>query len=295
MRVMRIAALAALAVVALGAEPCEPAEDMSYLDNGIIRIGVDLTRGGSITYLADSGHPEVNVINSHDLGREVQQSYYSGPHPYGDPNPNWAGWGWNPIGAGDSYGNPADVLESSNDGATLYVKTLPRQWALDDVPCECTFEQWIQLDGNGAHIHFRLNNARSDQTEYPAQHQELPAVYSTDRFHRLLTYEGDAPGTGAPLTEIVNRGPPWAYFTGQERWAALVDDNGWGLGVFTPTAELFVGGLAGSPGAGDPTGPSTGYMSPLRTEAIRWDTVYDYDSWLILGWIDDIRAYVYQR
>lgn len=275
------------------AAECPSASSMSYLDNGVIRIGIDLDAGGSITYLADSGNPDVNLINSHDLGREVQQSYYSGPHPYGDPNPNWAGWGWNPIGAGDCYGNPSEVVETFNDGQTIYVKTIPKQWALDDVPCECTFESWITLDRNGAHLRYRLNNDRSDKTVYPPQHQELPAVYSTDRFYRLFTYNGGAPFTGAPLEQIVNSGPPWAYFSGTEHWAALIDDGDWGVGVYTPTSELIVGGFAGSPGRGDPAGSSTGYLAPLRTEAIAWDTVYEYESYLILGYVNDIRTYVY--
>ena len=62
----------------------------SYLDNGVIKIGVNLSKGGSITYLADSGTGQ-NIVNSADLERQVQQSYYSGPDdfdPYGNQNPN---------------------------------------------------------------------------------------------------------------------------------------------------------------------------------------------------------------
>ena len=62
------------------------AEQMSFLDNGTIRIGVDLDIGGTITFLARSNGGE-NLINSHDLGRQVQQSYYSGPHPFGKAHP----------------------------------------------------------------------------------------------------------------------------------------------------------------------------------------------------------------
>jgi hypothetical protein len=36
-----------------------------YVDNGIVRVGVDLTRGGSIGYLAASATPNYNVINCH--------------------------------------------------------------------------------------------------------------------------------------------------------------------------------------------------------------------------------------
>lgn len=274
---------------------CPPPPEMSYLDNGVVRIGVDLAKGGTITYLADAGHPDVNLVNSADLGREIQQSYYSGPQPFGDPHPSWPNWGWNPIGAGDCYGNPAEVIEHSNDGSTIYVKTIPMQWALDNVPCECTFEKWIELDQNAAQVHYRLNNDRSDTTVYPAMHQELPAAYTTDRFHRLFSYTGGAPFSGGPLVQIENSGPPWAYFEGTEKWAALVQDNDWGLGVYNPGAQQFVGGFHGTPGSGDPAGTSCGYLAPLRTEVITHDIVYDYTCYLILGYLADVRTFVYQH
>jgi len=272
---------------------CPPESDMSYIENGIIKVGVDLDKGGTITFLAEVNNLDVNLINSADLGRMIQQSYYSGPWPYGNPAPSWQGWGWNPIGAGDCYGNPSEVVDHANDGTTLYVKTIPKQWALDNVPCECVFEKWIELDGNAVSVRYKLTNNRSDTTVYPAGHQELPAVYTTDRFHRLFTYNGSSPFSWGPLTQVHNSGPPWDYFQGTEKWAALIDDNDWGLGVYNPGAQSFVAGFHGTPGDGDPAGGSCGYIAPLRTEVIYHDTVYEYSAYFILGYINDIRAYVY--
>src|SRR4051794_11278549 len=60
-----------LCAVATGFMPATAtAGRMSYLDNGTIRIGVDLDLGGSITHLSRSGGGE-NLINSHDLGRQI--------------------------------------------------------------------------------------------------------------------------------------------------------------------------------------------------------------------------------
>ncbi len=274
---------------------CPPDSEMSYLENGVIKVGVELKKGGTITFLAEANNLDVNLINSADLGRMIQQSYYSGPQPYGNPNPGWPNWSWNPIGAGDCYGNPAAVVTHTNDGTTLYVKSIPMQWALDNVPCECTFEKWITLDNNAVRVHYKLTNDRSDTTVYSARHQELPAVYTTDRFYRLVTYTGGSPYSNGPLTEIQNNGPPWAYFNATEKWAALVQDNDWGLGVYNPNAQQFAGGFHGTPGSGDPEGSSTGYITPLRTETIRHNTVYEYDAYFILGYLDTIRSYVYQH
>ncbi len=52
-----------------------------YIDNGTIKIGIDLVHGGGINYLSDSGS-SYNVVNVADYGRYIQQSYYSGPQPY---------------------------------------------------------------------------------------------------------------------------------------------------------------------------------------------------------------------
>jgi len=286
--------LCLLALSQMAACPDGPGSDMNYLDNGIIKIGVDLKKGGSITYLSDAGN-SVNLINSYDMGRMIQQSYYSGPDPYGEPNPGWPNWGWNPIGAGDCYGNPSEVLAVENNGTTLYVKTIPMQWALDNIPCECIFEKWITLEGSAVKVHYKLINDREDTTQYSARHQELPAVYTTGKFHRLFTYNGSRPYTQAPLEEIHNAGPPWSYFKGTEKWAALVQDNDWGMGVYNPRAQSFVGGFHGDPGSGGPSDSPTGYIAPLRTETIYYNTVYEYDVHFILGYLNDIRNYVYQH
>ena len=55
-------------------------ENMKYLDNGKIKIGVDLDLGGAITFLAPAG--KKNMINNYDYGRQIQMSFYSGPVPY---------------------------------------------------------------------------------------------------------------------------------------------------------------------------------------------------------------------
>jgi hypothetical protein len=79
------------------------ADQFVYIDNGNIKLGVDLSRGGSIGWLGPSNNPNLSVLNLHDEGREVQGSFYSGPVPY-DPaqcnDPSWQNWPWNPIGAG---------------------------------------------------------------------------------------------------------------------------------------------------------------------------------------------------
>src|SRR5512141_2393598 len=48
-----------------------PAPEMTFLDNGEVRIGMDLALGGAVTFISSKDHPG-NIINSADLGRQIQ-------------------------------------------------------------------------------------------------------------------------------------------------------------------------------------------------------------------------------
>lgn len=272
---------------------------MSWLDNGTIRLGVNLTLGGAITWLARAGS-EVNLINSHDWGRQVQMSYYAGPIPFvvGEKRPAkyWEGLGWNPIQAGDTFGNGSRTIEHRNDGRTLYVKCIPMQWPLDDVPGECTFESWLELEGAVVHARCRLVNARADRTPYEARGQELPAVYTNGPWHRLITYSGSRPFANDAVTQLEAKPPPqWSMWMATERWTALVDDSGWGLGVWNPECVRYVGGFNGQPGAGSAKDVACGYIAPHAVELLDHHITHGYRYDLVLGTVEEIRAHVYKQ
>ena len=71
---------AAAALIAAGAVlgatspagSADSAQSVTYLDNSLVRVGVDLAQGGKITYVG----PENRTL---DLVQDIQQSYYSGP------------------------------------------------------------------------------------------------------------------------------------------------------------------------------------------------------------------------
>ena len=209
---------------------------------------------------------------------------------------HWTNWPWNPIQTGDSYGHPSQVLAHTNTGQRLYVKCRPMQWALNNVPGECTFESWITLNGNVVTVSNRLVNPRTDTTEqFAGRDQELPAVYTIGRLYRLFSYAGNAPFTGGALTNFPTVPPTVASWRATENWAALVDANGWGLGVYHPGAVRFVGGFYGSPGSGGPNDDPTGYISPLHMEILDRNIEYTYSYQLILGTLQEIRDWVYAQ
>ncbi len=273
----------------------QPAPKMTFLDNGEVRIGMDLALGGAVTFISSKDHPG-NIINSADLGRQIQMSHYSGPWPYevGDKKPHraWAGLGWNPIQTGDCYNNPSEVVEHRNDGKQIYIKCIPKQWPLDNVPGDCLFETWTRLEGPVIHMRYRCTNQRSDKTAYRPCPQELPAVYTISKLSRLMTYTGDMPFTQDTLTQVTNdwRKPwPWTRFVATERWAALVDDRDWGLGVFKDDGGEYHGGIHGDARSDDPKDGSTAYVAPIHVENFDHNIVYEHRTAFVVGSLAEIR------
>ena len=113
-------------------------ERSTYIDNGKIRLGVDLESGGSIFYFSQS-LPLRNLLNHFDRGRFIQQSYYGD----GDGS-HWVDkeWRWNPVQGGDYKGNPAVVIEYADTAGVLYVKSTPKHWATGVDIVGAVMEQW---------------------------------------------------------------------------------------------------------------------------------------------------------
>lgn len=129
-----------------------PSERFEFVQLGSLKVGVDMSRGGSIAYMSSDATKGVNIVNAADMGREIQLSFYSGPDPYNPPTeayPNGAcdklfggvPWPWNPIGAGDVDGNHGQILSFSKTATSWHLVTRPLQWACHNVSCDCTFEQ----------------------------------------------------------------------------------------------------------------------------------------------------------
>ena len=113
-------AAALVATMALIAGPAASAGHavgpLSFIENGTIRVGVDLSDGGKITYLSP-----VRGEQAHDLLQDVQQSYYGGT-----PDATWH------VAA-----NGGTVLLNRNDGRTIYTKVIPIKDGYASPQCSC--------------------------------------------------------------------------------------------------------------------------------------------------------------
>jgi len=282
--------------------PSHQTPDIQFIENAHIRVGITRKWGGAITHVSVPGEP--NIINSHDLGRQIQQSYYSGPPNYQkagkEKSKAWSAFPWNPIQTGDAYRNGSQVVDVRTRGNSLYVKTIPMLWPMNNDPGECTMETWITLSKNSPAFTYkaRLTNHRSDKTQYKGGAQEVPAVYVNGHYHRLMTYTGDKPFTGDALRELRNDHKedwPWVNSLPTEGWAALVNDAGTGIGVMVKSPLEFHGGFSGKRGVGGETDANTGYMSPIASEVLDHNVVFDYSAEFVVGTLGEIRAAAAKR
>jgi hypothetical protein len=254
-------------------------DEWVYLENGLLKLGVNKTAGACIGWLS-AGKDAPNVLNSFDRGRFVQQSYY------GETDGSMWGknpWRYNPVQGGHYLGKPAQVLEFKADTTTLYSKTRAVHWATGaDLP-EVDMEQWITLEGPLAHVRFQMTY-RGEKT-HPAHHQEIPAFFVEPRLGTLAFYDGAAPWTGGALTRkqpnFPNESVKWT-----EHWAAWVDDQNRGVGLCVPVATEATCYRYGN---GVIRKDSCSYIAPLATFALVPGLVWKYDAWMTLGGVEEIR------
>ena len=272
------------------------------LSNNELRLKLDLRRGGAIAYISKSD-VDRNIVNVHDEGRYIQQSYYGGKiinRQKEGQKRAWSPWSWNPIQVGDCYRNRAEILEYKQEGNTLYVKCIPMLWDMKNKAAEAIMEQWTTLEGNVVKVQNKLTCHRTDSIygEGKTHNQELPAVYPISALNNLYSYFGDKPFTGEPVNnpKVVNLTSGfWGKYKNNmvtESWMAFVNDDLWGMGVYSPKCTNFLAGMSREPGY-EAHHRATSYMAPIHPATFNKNTVYEFDYYLIVGELNEIRKDIY--
>ena len=286
--------------------PSAGRKDYLELKNRDICLRQDLTRGGAICYISKRG-TDRNIVNINDEGRYIQQSYYAGNsvnRRHEGQAKTWSPWAWNPIQVGDYKGNRAPILEARKKGRTLYVKCIPMQWDMNNKPAEAIMEQWTELKGTVIKVKNRLTCQRTDTIygEGSINSQEIPAVYPISALYHLYGYFGDAPFSYAKLdtTEVheIIIGDPnhfWGVYNHvPEKWMAFTDDNGWGMGVYSPSATSFLAGRYMASRKGEAHEPATSYIAPTMMQKMMKNSVVEYEYYIVVDDIENIRKIIYE-
>ena len=268
-------------------------QEMLFLDNGSMKVGAYLAAGGAlchfesldrkvVEYLDDNGQirideninadevtvisESVNLINIHDLGREIQQSYYSsvgeenGYKPDDDVLYDGIGDGYlyNPVQAGSAGDNQTQIIDYELTENRLYVKARPQDWFFNNTQTDSYMESTYTFDEGGSLIVTNrfVNFAQfTDMDKGWVHGHEIPAVYIVQPLNHFYceTVDGviNDPGlspipeaTSAMRTSVLEEieGNYWYQLQAQNvigSWLANVNDVGFGMGMYIPNVERF--------------------------------------------------------
>ncbi len=260
---------------------------MVYLSSADYKIGVDLDWGGALTYMEDlsnnivaaqkknyygtNSNPvevglstdfksniitkyntkgNVNLINAHDTGRLVQQSYYgAGDSTYEPGMFENSAWPYNPVQGGNVYNDPSKIVDLKVTDNYIYIKCRPLDWAREAKYITPTYmEAWYTLEDGMMRASCRF----VDFSGYPSltTNQEVPAFYCVEPLNKFVYYSGgDAwSDNNTPVTRDDLEfwsGRDDQNFPCNENWAAFVGDSssGYGIGVYAPGQTDFCAGV----------------------------------------------------
>lgn len=256
-----------------------PREEWIWLGNRFLKAGLLSSSGGALGWLGPAASDR-NLIDHYDRGRLVQQSWYGR-----EDGSDWNGrpWRWNPVQGGDWRGRSAKVLKRRVTEAEAFVRTEPVHWAAGNVVAEALMEQHVVLRAEICQIRYHFRYTGREQ--HPPVHQELPAVFVPSELGTLVVAEGMKAWEGAKLRRI-RPGWPNEYLQLLEPWAAWVDDSDWGLGCCVPRASR----LTCYRFPGDVTGRGAcSYFAPIDTLAVVPGFSFEWEVWLTIGNVDEIR------
>lgn len=263
-------------------------EELLFLDNGTVKIGIDRTKGGAITWLSWSAYPN-NMVNLADPGRLIQQSYYAGLRldRRGDgQSKSWSPWSWNPIqGGGVSSWARVNVFERRAN-ETLYAETVPKLWDMPNEEAAALMRQWTSFEPGMTDVvvvrcEFIAQRDEADRWG-PAKlsPQEIPACYFTRNFDRVQSYLGD--GKWRPETQPP--GPPWGRAKPPLNVMAVFAPDGQGVALFSPSAtQHWNFGPHGGGASADPKAGPCMHIAPIDRALLGPKSTYRYRYWLVVG------------
>ena len=309
---------------------------MVYLDGTNYKIGIDLDWGGALTYLEDKTNSvmssvrkygtkttevdfksnvstsslvyntssNVNLINAHDTGRLVQQSYYgTGSYPYEPGMYGEAVWNYNPVQGGNLYNEASKIVDLKISENEIYIKCRPLDWAKEAQYITPSYmEAWYTFE-NGT---MRATCRFVDFSGYPAvtSTQELPAFYCVEPLNDFVYFSGgdawSSNNTQQTITDLGFWGTATDQnFTCNENWAAFRSDesDGLAIGIYCPGQTNFYSGIYNggdgstrcsttSPATEDPTS----YIGVIDTLYFQSYTPISYCYYISTGTVDNIRS-----
>lgn len=299
-----------------------------FIENGKIKIGVDLLWGGALSYFedldsnveavmvdgktkVDSNASErygkkavsknVNLINANDTGRLVQQSYYgtSGSSGDGYVQGEFMGnlWNYNPVQGGNQYNESSKIVDLRVSENELYIKCRPLDWAL---PAENITPSYMEatytLDGAVLDATCRFVDFSGYSPAYTSQ--EIPAFYCVEPLNRFVYVPDDDIAVEPKLIFWPDAGYP--NFTSVENWAGFIGefDDSFGIGIYVEDETRFLAGVyerettdVKDPSKADPTS----YIAVIKFITFESFSPFSYSFSLTSGTAEEMRQAFAER
>ncbi len=287
------------------------------VENDRYKIGVRLSWGGAMTYFEDKmdGDDELaNLVNIHDTGRLIQQSFY-GTYTNNDgyvsvPNGGEGAtlWPYNPVQGGDRFNQGSDRLidvEYDEEKDYIYVVCQSLDWAYNKGLTYTYYENTYTImegkDEGAADDYVVVDNVMTDFSgwEHPAGGQEIPAVYLVSYFDTLSFYNGIKPWTGddeGVIYESELKGWSQAgvfplYKGNTETWSIWINtEDGFGFGTYCPNIQTHIAIRHQYNGSKDPMNNATSYVAPSCSIVMQSYNPIEYSYILATGNPEEIRA-----
>lgn len=283
--------LAALLLLgsAAHAKPERPQPEILFIENPVMKTGIDRSMGAAITWLSWRAHPG-NIINIHDPGRLIQQSYYAGNRldRSGDgQHERWSPWSWNPIQGGGVMSWARVTRFEKVEDRKLVAETIPKLWDMPDEEAAAVMLQATEFEPNMPNVvrvYNRFSSKRQPNDRWGpavARRQELPACYFISAFRHIESYLGN----GEWRRENQPAGPPWGQANPPLMVMACFNDDGQGVAVFSPAATWHWNfGPHGpyTPAAKPEDGPCV-HLAPLASVQLGPRSTLEYRYWMVVG------------
>ncbi len=294
-------------------------DNVIFSQNNALKIGVSLNRGGGLSHLedlnsdvqvvssegkikvdsnaaeryeTDSVNDKVNLLNSFDTGRLVQQSYY-GTWEGGYVGGEFMGeaWNYNPVQGGNKFNDPSKIVDFKISDEGIYVKCRPMDWSKEkEFITPSYMEAWYNLDGEKLNV----SCAFTDFSGYEptTTTQEMPAFYCIEPFNHFYYCDDGEIKCKDDLIFWPDAGYP--KFPSSENWVAFTGEfkDSFGIGLYVPEGTEFLAGIY-KPGETSNENPcedeATSYVALVRNLEFKSFTPIEYNYTITTGTVEEIR------
>ena len=296
----------------------DPVNDLVWLKNDKIKIGINLKRGGQLAWASLADATTNLVYNGYDGGFQVTLDAYQKKDGYtqegevaGSINPGGMPTSYNVIQGGDYYNRAVSLIDYHRIPNGYYVKIRPIHYPLSAKFSQTYIEATYTIIGRSVKIDYRYTSFRTDGQWVGGGFDGAgaPSCFIVNTLNKYKTYAGTSPwsflpSTGGTLPIMNNRQSP-AEAHATEYWGMVYDEQrpNSGLGVYNATnggnSTYFIfKQMEIYPGNGPGTEFNSGFtfFQPFVDFNIpnRGNYVKDITSYLMIGSELEIRSEVYK-